>query len=136
MDEIKPQISENWKRVAEILGIKGYEFLGGIERCDFSLEKLTAVLDLGFISSEYKFNNSPTVETFYEFGKRAEAEGAIVEFIGFIESKYRENATLIIEGLMVTDFADKANLILDFSQTFHSADEFTAKAELLRAWYD
>ena len=43
---------------------------------------------------------------------------------------------LIIEGVKVTDFNDSASLILDFAQAFHSADEFTANSELLRAWYD
>ena len=132
----KPQIPEHWGKIAAILGIKDNEFMGGVEYCEFSVEQLTAILDLGFISLEYKFNDTPTVEIFYEFGKRAEAHGAVVNFMGFLESEYRKNARLIIEGVKVENFADNANLILDFSQRFHKADEFTANAELLRAWYD
>ena len=127
---------ELWEKVAEMLGINNNDFLGGIERCEFPLEKLTAALALGFITPDYKFNNSPTVKTFYEFGKRAEEYGATVEFIGYLESKYRNDARLIVDGVEITAFSDSASLILDFSQTFHDADEFTANSELLRAWYD
>ena len=130
------QTPENWKKVSNMLGIQDNDFLGGIERCEFSLEKLSAILELGFITLKHKFNNSPTVETFYEFGKRAEGYGATVDFLGFLESKYRKDARLVVEGVKVTSFSDSANLILDFSQTFHDADEFTANAVLLRAWYD
>lgn len=84
----------------------------------------------------HKFNYSPSVEIFYEFGKRAEAYGASVEYIGFLEHNSRDNGRLVIDGIKVTAFPDSANLIMDFSQTFHDADEFTAKSNLLRAWYD
>ena len=128
--------SEQWDTVAEILGVKEKTFFGGVERCEFSLKQLFGFIETGFIMPEYKFNSSPTVETFFEFGKRAEAYGASVEYMGFLESKSRDNARLVVEGNEVTSFPDSASLIMDFSQTFHDADEFTTNAELLRAWYD
>ena len=133
---INEKTNEQWNTVAKTLGLKGKEFLGGIERCEFSVGHLSAFVDCGFISPAYKFNGTPTVETFYEFGKRAEESGATVEYIGFLESKDRDNARLIIEGIEITKFPDSTSLILDFAQTFHDADEFTSNAELLRAWYD
>ena len=128
--------TEHWDTVAKVLGLKNKSFFGGVERCGFSVEQLSGFLDLGFIALEYKCNNTPTVEVFHEFGKRAEALGASIEYIGFLESEYRKDAKLIIEGIKVTNFHDSANLIMDFSQTFHEADEFTTEPELLRAWYD
>ena len=128
--------NEQWNLVAEMLGLKGHSFFGGIERCDFSVFQLNTILEMGFISPGYRFNNSPTVKTFFEFGKRAEAYGATVVYEGFLESKNRKGALLLIEGVRVTNFSDSVSLILDFSQTFHTADEFTANHELLRAWYD
>ena len=127
---------EQWETVAEILGLKDKAFIGGIESCEFSLEKLSYFLEIGFIRPKYKCNFSPTVETFYEFGKRAEAYGASVEYIGLLESKARDDARLLIDGIKVTRFPDSVKLIMDFSQTFHEADEFTTEPELLRAWYD
>ena len=127
---------EQWDTVAFMLGLKEKDFFGGVEHCEFSLERLTGFLDIGFIELEYKCNNSPTVKTFYKFGKRAEAYGALVGYIGFLESMSRENARLVIDGIKVTAFPDSASLIMDFSQTFHEADEFTTNSELLRAWYD
>ena len=134
--ESKTNTLEQWNMAAEMLGIKDKDFLGGIERCGFSLETLSALLEIGFILFEYKCNNTPTIKVFYEFGKRAEEHGATVEYMGFLESKYRDGASLIIEGVQVVNSLDSAALILDFSQTFHKADDFTANAELLRAWYD
>jgi len=127
---------EEWNKAAEILGIKQNDFSGGIERCEFTVAQLTAVLDLGFISLTHKYNDAPNVETYYNFGKRAEAQGATMLYEGYLESQYRDGSRLIIEGVKVTDFYDKVDLILEFSQNFHDADEFTANAELLRAWYD
>ena len=127
---------EQWKTVADMLGIRTKEFAGGVESCGFSLDVLSRVLELGFIKPEYKFNDSPTVKTFLEFGQRAETFGATVEYIGFLESKYRKDACLVVTGVKVTSFPDSVGLVLDFSQTFHDADEFTTNASLLRAWYD
>jgi len=62
--------------------------------------------------------------------------GATLMFEGYLENKYRDGSRLIIEGIKVTHFPDSASLTMDFSQTFHESDEFTANAELLRAWYD
>ena len=90
---------EHWDTVAEMLGIKEKAFSGGIESCGFSAEQLAAFLDLGFITLDYKFNYSPTVKTFFEFGKRAEARGASVEYIGFLEPKYRPDAQIVVEGI-------------------------------------
>jgi hypothetical protein len=129
-------MNDQWDAVAEMLGIKENEFSGGVEYCELSVEQLSGLLDMGFIVPEFKFNNSPTIKTFFEFGKRAEACGAAVAYIGFLESKSRKNAQLVIDGIVVIDFNDLPSLILDFSQTFHNADEFTANSELLRAWYD
>jgi hypothetical protein len=125
-----------WDIVAKMLGLTDKAFSGGIERCDISMEQLTILLDMGFTWFEYKFNNSPTIENFFKFGKLAESCGANITFIGFLESKYRENARIVIEGIKVTNFPDTMTLILNFAQSFHDADEFTANSGLLRAWYD
>jgi len=129
-------MNEQWDMAAKMLGVKNKDFLGGVENCRFSVGQLSAILDLGIIKPAYKCNNSPTAETFYEFGKKAEESGASVEYIGFLESETRNDARLVIEGIEITKFPDLASLILDFSQTFHDADEFTSNSELLRAWYD
>ena len=133
---VRSKINEQRSLVAEMLGLKGKSFFGGAEYCEFSVFQLNTFLEIGFISLEYMFNDSPTVETFFKFGKRAEAYGATVVYEGFLGSKFRNNARLVIEGVRVTNFPASASLILDFSQTFHTADEFTANHELLRAWYD
>jgi len=127
---------EQWDAAAEILGVKGKPFFGGVENCDFTTSQISDLLDLGFILPENKFNNSPTVETFFNFGKRAKATGASVKYIGFLESKSRDNARAVIEGVRITNFTHSTNLLLDFAQIFHDADEFTANSGLLRAWYD
>ena len=134
--EQKSETSKLWDSAAEMLGLKGKKFFGGTESCEFSLAILSRLLEIGFINPEQKFNYSPTVGTFYEFGKRASAFGAAVEYIGFLESKGRDTARLVIDGIKVTSIPDSARLIMDFSQTFNDADEFTANPELLRAWYD
>ncbi len=129
-------MNEQWDIAAEMLGVKDSDFFSGVVNCEFSFEQLSGLINLGIIRLEHKFNNSPAVEIFYEFGKRAAVCGAMVVYIGFLESKLRDNARLVIEGVKVTKFFDSSCLILDFAQTFHGADEFTANAELLRAWYD
>ena len=125
-----------WRQVATLLGIDKAEFLGGVERCDFTIEKLPQIIKLGFTTLDYKCNRAPAVEVFYEFGKRAARHGATVHFEGFLESQYRKDPRLVIEGVRVTNFPDSAKLVMDFAQAFHGADEFTSNAELLRAWYD
>ena len=127
---------ERWDKVAELLGVKAKTFSGGVENCEFSVRQLSDTLDLGLVKPEQKYNYSPNVETFFEFGKRAETHGATVEYIGFLESKYRDDARLLVDGIRVTNFSGAVDLILDFAQTFHTADEFTANSEMLRAWYD
>ena len=91
---------------------------------------------LSLTKLDHSFNQSPTVEVFLEVGKQAEVAGATVTFIGFLESNSRPDAGLAIEGIEITDFPDSATLIMSFSQAFHQADEFTANAEKLRAWFD
>jgi len=127
---------KRWKQAAKLLGIDYYSTSLGVDRCRFPLELLPEVIELGFTSFDYKFNYAPTVSTFYEFGKRAVEQGATVHLEGFLESKYRKDARFVVEGIRVTDIPDSARLIMDFAQTFHDADEFTANPELLRAWYD
>jgi hypothetical protein len=125
-----------WDTAAQILGLTNKQFFGGVEDCNFTAEQLSAILDIGIIKLEHSFNYSPTVGTFYEFGKRAQSYGATVKYIGFFESKSRENARLLLDGIEVTNFPDSTSLIMDFAQTFHNADEFTTEPKLLRAWYD
>ena len=124
-----------WKKVTKLSGA-GNRVSLGVERCLVSIDKLPNIMELGFSSLDHKFNDSPTVAVFYEFGKRAAKYGATVHFEAFLESQYREDSRLVIEGIRVTNFPESAKLIMDFAQTFHSADEFTAKPELLRAWFD
>lgn len=129
-------VSDNWDKAVDILGLKGKVFSGGIERCDFSVAQLSELVNLGLTKLDYSFNQSPMVEVFLEVGKQAEAFGATVTFIGFLESKGRPDAILTVEGIEITDFPDSASLIMEFSQAFHEADEFTTNAEMLRAWFD
>jgi len=127
---------KQWKQVATLLGVENAEFLGSLERYIFSFNILPQVINLGFVSLAHKFNSAPTVEVFYEFGKRAVGYGATVHLEGFLESQYREDSRLVIEGIQVTNIPDSAKLVMDFAQTFHDANEFTTNSELLRAWYD
>ena len=130
------QIQEKWNTVADILGLRKNEFVGGVEHCEISVQNLSAILDMDFIKPEQRMNNSPTISTFLEFGKKAMIEGATVEYIGFLESVYRKDARLVIEGIKITNFPKSADLIMNFAQAFHGADEFTSNHEILRAWYD
>jgi len=132
----KVNMNNKWNKAAEILNLKGKTFFGGVENCDFSVAQLFELLDLDMTSLDFKFNQSPTVETFLEAGKLAEAAGATVSFIGFLESNYRPDARVTVTGIEITDVPDSASLIMDFAQTFHKADEFTTSAEILRAWFD
>jgi len=125
-----------WNEAADILNLKPKLFFGGVENCEFSLEQLTHIIDIGFLLLDFKFNNSPMVKEFYEFGKRANQLGATIIYIGFLESNYRADALLVITGIKITNFPDSMMLAMDFAQTFHKADEFTANPDLLRAWYD
>jgi transcriptional regulator with XRE-family HTH domain len=136
LTEAEVKHREQWDAIATMLGVKEKNTLGGVEDCEFSVEQLTKLLELDVILLKHKFNDSPTVETFYEFGKRAVAVGATTAYIGILESKYRKDYRAAIEGIKVTDFPESMNLALDFAQTFHDADEFTANPQLLRAWYD
>lgn len=128
--------NERWSKAAEILGLTGKKFFGGVENCDFTVAQLSALLDLSMTTPDFNANNKPTVGTFLEFGKRAETAGATVLFIGFLESDGRPDAGILVDGVEVTGFPDSASLILDFAQTFHKADEFTANSKLMRAWFD
>jgi len=130
------QTKEKWNTVADILGLRKKQFFGGVEDCEVSVQNLTDILDIGFIKPEQKMNYSPTINIFLEFGKKAVETGATVKYIGFLESEYRTDARLVIEGIKITNFPESIDLILSFAQTFHSADEFTANHEILRAWYD
>jgi hypothetical protein len=125
-----------WDTAAEILGLKGKEFFGGIERCEFTVEQLSGILGLSIAPPVHSCNGSPAVDAYFKFGKQAEESGATVRYIGFLESKSRKDAIAVIEGISITKFPNSASLILDFAQLFHSADEFTANAEQLYAWYD
>jgi len=129
-------MTEQWHTVADMLGVRTKAFYGGVENCGFSMDILSRILDLGFAKPEVKFNYSPTIKAFLDFGQRAEVCGATVEYIGFLESKYRKDACLVVTGVKVTSFPNSASLVLDFSKTFRDADEFTVSPELLRAWYD
>jgi len=133
MDNI---MQENWNTVADILGLGKKEFFGGVENCEVSVQNLSTILDMGFIKPEQKMNNSPTVNTFLEFGIKAMAEGSTVKYIGFLESISRKDARLLVDGIIVTNFPKSVDLIMSFAQTFHGADEFTSNHEILRAWYD
>jgi hypothetical protein len=128
--------NDKWDKAAELLGLKDKTFFGGVEHCVFTVAQLTEVLGLGVTGLNYKFNQSPTVETFFEFGKKAEATGATVSFGGYLESKDRPDAILSVDEIKITNLPDSARLIMDFSQAFHKADEFTTNKEMLRAWFD
>ena len=84
-------MNDKWDAATEMLGLKDKGFFGGVERCNFTLPQLTKLIKIGLVSPEHRFNNSPTVRAFFEFGKRAEGCGAKVVFEGFLESKAREN---------------------------------------------
>ena len=127
---------DNWDKATEILGIKGKTFFGGVENCDFTVAQLFELLSLGLTALDYKFNESPTVKTFLEIGMQAEAVGATVTFSGFLESKDCPGARAVVDCIKITNFPDSVNLIMEFSQVFHQADEFTTNAEVLRAWFD
>jgi len=136
MGDIQTESHEvKWKQVAQLVCAENEDFYD-VERCLVSVDKLPAIIELGFSSLEHRFNQSPTVAVFYEFGKRAAEIGATVYLEAFLESRYRKDSRLVIEGVRVTNFPESAKLIMDFAQTFHRADEFTAKPKLLRAWYD
>jgi len=128
--------NDNWDKAVEILGLKGETFFGGVERCDFTVAQLSKLLSLGLTALDYKFNESPTVKTFLEVGMQAEAVGATVTYGGFLESKGRPGARAVVDSIKITNFPDSAILIMEFSQAFHKADEFTTNAEVLRAWFD
>ena len=128
--------NNNWNKAVEILGIKGEAFFGGVEKCDFTVAQLSELLSLGLTAPDDKFNESPTVKTFLEIGTQAEAAGATVTFSGFFESRFRPDARAVVDSIKITSFPDSANLIMEFSQAFHRADEFTTNAEVLRAWFD
>ncbi|MCL1798190.1 MAG: hypothetical protein FWG23_00380 [Eggerthellaceae bacterium] len=128
--------NENWNRAVELLGLKDKTFFGGVEHCGFTVAQLSELITLGLSKPEHRFNWSPTVETFLEAGKKAEAAGAAVSFIGFLESNGRPDARVTITGIEITNVPDSASLIMDFAQIFHKADEFTTSAEILRAWFD
>ena len=127
---------ELWENVTDMLGLTDKTFFGGIERCDVTVDQLSYLLEIGFTWPNYRSNESVTIETFFKFGKLAEKHGAKVVFLGFLESKYRKDSRIVIEGIEVTAFPDSASLIMKFAQSFHDADEFTASSEQLRAWYD
>ena len=129
-------MNDEWSKAVDILNLKGKEFLGGIESCDFTVAQLSELLDLGLTKLDYKFNDAPTVKTFLEVGKLAEVVGATVSFIGFLESKGRPSARAVVEGIKITNFPDSARLAMEFSQAFHQADEFITNKEMLRAWFD
>ena len=116
--------------------MKDKTFFGGVESCDFTVAQLSELLSLGLTALDHKFNQSATVETFLEIGKLAEAVGATVAFSGFLESKSRLDARVAVDGIKITSFPDSASLIMEFSQAFHRADEFTTNTEMLRAWFD
>ena len=97
---------DTWERAATLLGLTGKKFFGGVENCYVTVEQLSCLLEIGFTWPEYKFNESATVETFFRFGKLAEMLGAKVRYIGFLESKYRNDPMVVIEGIEVTDFPD------------------------------
>ena len=127
---------ELWEKAANMLGLTDKTFFGGIERCDVTVDQLFYLLEIGFTWPEYRFNESATIEAFFKFGKLAEKHGAKVVYLGFLESKYRNDPRIVIEGIEVTGFPDSSSLIMEFAQSFHGADEFTASPEQLRAWYD
>jgi len=129
-------MNDRWDKAAEILNLKGKTFFGGVENCDFTVAQLFELLELDMTSLDFKFNQSPTVETFLEVGKLAEAVGATVSFSGFLESKGRPDARVVVSSITITRFPDSAGLIMKFSQAFHRADEFTTNREMLRAWFD
>jgi hypothetical protein len=136
MEKVVENQNERWSKAAEILGLTCKKFFGGVEICDFTVEQLSALLDLGMITLDFKSNSKPPAGIFFEFGKRAEAVGATVEYIGFLESNGRPDARVLVDGVEIRDFPDSVSLVLDFAQTFHESDEFTANPELMRAWFD
>ena len=127
---------ELWEMAADVLGLTDKTFFGGIERCDVTVDQLSCLLEIGFTRPDYRSNDSATIETFFKFGKLAEKHGAKVVYLGFLESKFRKDPRIVIEGIEVAGFPDSTSLIMEFAQSFHGADEFTASPEQLRAWYD
>lgn len=113
-DEVK------WERANDIKYIE-----------ELSIEQLKALEKEGLLDLEDSQNCSPTIKEFMEFME----EYPQVKAHGYIVSPKRDDCRISLEGLICNEnITDE--LLFQFANGFHSADEFEISKEFLRVWWD
>ncbi len=106
------------------------------------MDQLEKLLKEGFAYPQEKQNFSPTIEQFYELGKKCVAKSYNPVFIGYAISPEREDYRTSIEGIEVrleTELIQSRidfNLRDEFEKFAQSADEIDINFSVLYAWWD
>ena len=140
------ELNINFKRREEIIFGKSViwdDELGGCEFFeDLTLDKLAQLLEGGFANPQQIQNISPTIQEFYEFGKKFQNLGYEAFFIGYVVSPDREDYRTSIKGIQLSLEAETidSRIYADFLSAFkrfaQTASEKDISSRLLYAWWD
>lgn len=98
---------------------------------ELSIEQLNALNKEGLLDLEEQQNYSPTIKEFIDFM----SEFPQVKAHGYIVSPQRDDCRISIEGLICNENITE-ELLFQFANGFHLADEFQVSKECLRVWWD
>ncbi len=140
------ELNIDFKRREEIIFGKSVVWddeLGGCEFFeDLTLNKLAQLLEEGFANPQETQNNSPTIQEFYEFGKKFQNLGYEQFFIGYVVSPDREDYRTSIDAIQLSlesetiDSRIYADFVSAFKRFAQTADETDISLKLLYAWWD
>lgn len=119
------------------------DICGGYEHFeDLSLEQLAQLLEKNFAHPEEAHNYSPTIQEFYDFGKKSQALGFNPVFTGYVISPDRKDYRTSISGIDIKVDVEEieleidASLMWEFENFARKADDKIINYWRLYAWWD
>lgn len=99
-----------------------------------SLETLQQILQEGYTTPSAKFNATPSVSSFIEFGQRCQRNGVTATFDG-IAFADKQAPDLVIDAITVIGVKD-LDFAGEFVQFVRGCDELEINSQQLYAWWD
>lgn len=123
------------RRIEEILGTTITEYTpNAIKFRGLSLETLQQILEEECTAPSARFNASPSVGSFVEFGQRCQQNDATATFDG-IALTDRESPHLVVDAITVVGVKD-LDFVGEFVRFVWGCDEIEINSQKLYAWWD
>ena len=129
--EKRDQIIFGKNRLKEYTNHGGVLHFGDNINPSITIDTVKKLIDEGYLDEDSSQNYSPTAREFVKFCEKYPQ----VRMNGFVISPQRSDCDVVLTGLECdTDIT--LELILDFANNFHYADDFSVSEHWLYCWWD